>query len=115
MALDVVLPTACGMHKGAHRTRLVQHIVNHVLRRPNPIKSESERRDPIASPASMASFTAVRSVAGLPAWKLQAVLADEFSGTIAVSSPICQAPKFLPMSQLMSMHFSFVVCAPLQA
>jgi len=41
-------------------------------------------------------------VAGSPAWKPQAMLAEVIHGITAESSPSCQRPQLSPMSTLMS-------------
>lgn len=51
-----------------------------------------------------AARTVERATLGSPAWKPQAMLADETVCIIAVSSPIVQEPKDSPESEFRSME-----------
>src|SRR5690348_832235 len=67
--------------------------------------SGSDGCAPTATPWSSARRTVLRMVAGSPPWKPQAMLAEVMNGITAASSPIFQAPKLSPMSQLRSIVF----------
>ncbi len=58
----------------------------------------------MVTPAATAAATVLRMMDGSPAWKPQAMLAEVIHGITPASSPMLQAPKDSPMSQLRSMR-----------
>src|SRR5919197_149387 len=81
-------------------------------RRPNPSRSGNPTCAPICTSCPNAARTVARIVAGSPAWKPQAMLAEVMKGISASSSPSFQRPKLSPMSTLTSSIVTDAIAPP---
>src|SRR3712207_2202219 len=77
-----------------------------IARRPNPCRSLKPGWAPMATPLRFAVSAVRNMMEGSPAWKPQAMLADDTMSSIASSSPMGQGPKPSPMSQLRSIFMA---------